>query len=293
MSTPSIAVVGPGAVGSFLAAHLAAAGREVVACGRRRFERYVIESTQFPADQPARVEIDPDRVDPVDVVLVCVKVTQTPTVGPWLARLCGPETVVVSVQNGIESEDLLRPLAPRGDVVPSVVYCGVQLLEPGHVRHTNSARLVLPDSDPARRAASAFDASIVRIRLAEDFRTEAWRKLGVNVTVNGITALTNRTTDVFQRPDTGRLARDLLRECWHIARLDGADLDDDAADEMVAGLIERPIGAGTSMLYDRRAGRATEHDAIYGAVVRAAERVGADAPLARTVQTLLAAGDPG
>jgi 2-dehydropantoate 2-reductase len=290
--SPRIAVIGPGAIGSFVAAHLVAAGRDVVACARRPFDRYVIESETFATEQPAHVVTSPAEVGVVDIVLVCVKVTQTPTIGPWLAALCGPDTVTVSVQNGIESEARLRPLVPAGEVVPSAVYLGVQLVGPGHVRHTSSARILFPDVPGAERAETAFDGSVLRARRSPEFLTEAWRKLGINVAVNGITALTNRTTDVFRRPDTGRLAGDLLRECWFIARLSGADLDDDAAEEMVAGLIARPIGAGTSMLYDRRAGLATEHDAIYGAVVRAAERLGTDAPLARAMATLLAAGDP-
>lgn len=290
---PRIAVIGPGAVGSFLAAHLVAAGRDVVACARRPFDRYVIESAEHPADVPAVVVTDPSGLTPVDLVLVCVKVTQTPAIGDWLGALCGPATVVVSVQNGIESPALLTALRPGLRVVPSVVYCGVQLVAPGHVRHTTSARLVVPESPDGALVAEAFGGSAVSVELTPDLLTAQWRKLGVNVAVNGITALTGRRTEVFQRPDAARLARDLLVECWRVAALDGAALDDDAAVSMATALSTRPIGAGTSMLYDRQAGRPTEHDAIYGAVVRAAERLGTDAPLARAVATLLAAGDPG
>lgn len=290
-----IAVVGPGAVGSFLAAHLVTAGRDVVACARRPFERFVVESAEsaaFATDVPARVVTDPAGATPVDLVLVCVKVTQTPAIGPWLQALCGPGTVTVSVQNGLESPALVQALLPVGSVVPSVVYCGVQLVAPGHVRHTTSARLVVPAIPDAEVVSRAFAGSVVAVQPVADFATEVWRKLGVNVAVNGITALTNRTTDVFGRPAVADLARDLLRECWRVARLDGAALDDAAADATVAGLSARPIGAGTSMLYDRRAGVPTEHDAIYGAVLRAAARLGSDAPLIRAVDTLLDAGDP-
>jgi 2-dehydropantoate 2-reductase len=290
--SPRVAVVGPGAVGAFLAAHLVAAGVEVVACARRPFDRYVIESEQYPADEPATVITDPSSAVPVDVVLVCVKVTQTGSIAPWLAALCGPHTLTVSVQNGLESADLLASVLPAGTVLPSVVYVGVQLVAPGHVRHTTAARLVVPDNDDGRRAAQVFTGSIVTADLVSDFRTEVWRKLGVNAAVNGITAITGRTTEVYSRPDAARLARDLLRECWSIARLDGAMLTTEQADSTAHNLSVRPIGAGTSMLYDRLAGAPTEHDAIYGAIVRAAERLGSDAPLARTLDTLLAAGDP-
>lgn len=290
-----IAVVGPGAVGSFLAAHLAAVGGDVVACGRRPFDRYEIESATLPVTGPARVLTDPGDAaggGPVDLVLVCVKVTQTAAIGPWLDRLCGPETLTVCVQNGIESAATVSRLAPAGRILPSVVYCGVQLVAPGHVRHTTSARLVVPAGADGDRVAAAFSGSVVAVEPTADFRTEMWRKLGVNVAVNGITALTNRTTVVFGRPEVARLARDLLRECWQIAALDGAALDQAQADATAANLSARPIGTGTSMLYDRRAGAPTEHDAIYGAVVRAAERLDTDAPLARAMDALVGAGDP-
>jgi 2-dehydropantoate 2-reductase len=287
-----IAVVGPGAVGCFFAAHLAAAGHHVTACGRHPFERYVIESPSLPAEGPADVVTDPSEVERVDIVFVTVKVTQNASIGGWLNSLCGPQTVTVSAQNGIENEHILRPLVSAGALLPSVVYCGVQLLAPGHVRHTRDARLIMPRRAGAAVVAAACAGSAIRATLTDDFVTEAWRKLGVNAAVNGITALTRRRTDVFQHPGAGRLAGDLLRECWAVGRLFGADLDDDAATRMAGELIARPIGAGTSMLYDRLKGLPTEHEAIYGAIVRAAETHGVDAPLARALGALLAAGDP-
>lgn len=292
---PRIAVVGPGAVGAYVAAHLVRSGRAVLSCARRPFVRYLVESNDHPADEPAEVVVTPDAITgaPFDLVLVCVKVTATPSIGPWLQALCGPATLVVSVQNGIDAAELLAPYVPAGRVLPSAVYCGVQLLEPGHVRHTTGSRLVVPAGADGDVLAGVFAGSAVELEQTADFRTAVWRKLGVNVAVNGVTALTNQTTNVFsERPDAARLASDLLRECWAIARLDGADLTDELAAQTAAGLAARPIGVGTSMLYDRRAGVPTEHDAIYGAVVRAAERLGTDAPLARAIDTLLAASDP-
>jgi 2-dehydropantoate 2-reductase len=109
-----IAVVGPGAVGTFFAAHLAAAGRDVVSCARRPFERYIVESKQLPVEAPAVVLTDPADVEgPVPWVLVGVKAHQTAGAAGWLGRLCGRDTTVVAIQNGVEAVERLTSTAPR------------------------------------------------------------------------------------------------------------------------------------------------------------------------------------
>ena len=100
----SFALVGPGAIGSTIAALLYAAGREVLLCGRT--PRGAIEvrvDGSAPIVVPGPVHTDPDTVaGPVDVVLLAVKDTQYAASAPWLARLCGPDTVVCALQNGVD-----------------------------------------------------------------------------------------------------------------------------------------------------------------------------------------------
>ena len=122
----SIAVVGAGSVGVYFAAHLATAGHDVVACVRRPFDRYVVESKEAPTEGPARAVTDPADLDgPVPWVLLTVKAHQTEGAAPWLARLCGPDTTVVVVQNGVEGAERTTPFAGSATVVPGVVYCEI------------------------------------------------------------------------------------------------------------------------------------------------------------------------
>ncbi len=285
-------MVGPGSVGACFAAHLIAVGHDVVSCARRPFDRYEIESKEVPVSVAARVLTDPAEVTgPVDVVFVGVKAHQTAGAAGWFANLCGPQTTVVVVQNGIEGEERLTPYANGGTVVPAVVYCGAELLSPGHVAHASRLELFLPDTPAAHAAAALFDGTPAKVVATPDYLTESWRKLGLNVVVNGLTALTQRTIDVLARPDLAEVARAILAECWTLAEADGAKLNAAAADPVVNQLMKAP-GGGTSMYYDRRDGRPTEHDALYGAVVRAGQRLGIPTPMNAAIGAIVSAGDP-
>ena len=287
-------MVGPGSVGAFFAAHLAASGRDVLACARRPFDEYVIESPSVPVRAAASVVTDPGAVDDEAAwVLVAVKSHQTEAAAPWLDRLCGPDTTVVVMQNGIEGEQRLAPLTGRAEVVASVVYCATELVAPGHVVHRQSQMLIVPEREASHRFASLFDDTPIEIRVTDTYLTEAWRKLGINVMANGVTALTGRPLGVFHRPDIERLGRRLLLETWAVAAADGAALSAADVDAFFESFSQVDPEGPTSMLQDRRAGRATEHDALYGAVVRAGGRLGIPTPMAETLGALLAAIDEG
>ena len=286
-----IAIVGPGAVGGFFAAHLAAVGHDVLSCARRPFDRYVVESDELPVDVAARVVIEPEAVDGhADWVLVGVKAHQTAAAAPWLDRLCGPGSTVVVLQNGVEGVARLSPLAHGAEVIPTVVYCGTELLAPGHIRHRRGRTLIVPERPSSHRFAALFERSPARVEVTSSYVTEAWRKLGTNVATNGITALTGRSLMVLREPGMPELVVRILEECWAVARAEGASL----GPEDVSALVDRltaGLRGGTSMLYDRRAGHPTEHDALYGAVIRAGSRHGIPTPFAETMAALIAAGD--
>jgi len=285
----SIAVVGAGSVGVYFAAHLAAAGHDVLACVRRGFDRYVVESPEAPVEGPARAVTDPAAVDgPVPLVLLTVKAHQTAGAAPWLERLCGPDTTVVVVQNGVEGAARTAPFAGAATVLPGVVYCGAELLEPGHIRHYSRGTIFAPDEPHARRIAAEFVPGVAELVPTAAYLDEAWKKLATNTIVNGITALTLRDLAVMGEQGMADLAIAIGREAYAVARAEGAALDDATLPKFAAMLAQARSG-GTSMLYDRRDGRPLEHDALYGAVLRAAARHGIDVPLHRAFDTLLAA----
>lgn len=288
-----VAVVGPGSVGLFFAGHLAAAGHDVVSCARRPFDRYIIESETFPLDLEATVLTDPaDVTTTVDWVLFAVKAHQTEGASGWLQALCDENTRVLIVQNGIE-HDCADAYTNGAPTIPTVVYCGAGLIEPGRIRHTSSGHLIVPSAPYGEDMLTLFADSHAEVRPSENFTTHKWRKLSLNVMANGLTALTGRKMGVLGDPTIRPIAVELIRECWQVAREDGADLDPDNADELVTGVLALGRDEGTSMYFDTVAGRPTEHDAIHGAALRKAEAFGIDTPTIRLIHGLLDARSRG
>ena len=190
------------------------------------------------------------------------------------ARVRSAGTKIVVIQNGVEHLDRLRPLVADAEIVPTVVYCGAEAIAPGHIVHRRNGFLIVAEGAAARGLTEMYEGTGASIRATSDWTSAAWRKLCANVVANGITAITGERSTVMRRPDLQQLGRQLVRECAAVARAEGARLDDDIAEQVATQLAGSPEASGTSMLYDRLAGRPLEHDAIYGAVVRAGVRHG-------------------
>ncbi len=288
-----ISIVGAGSVGTFFAAHLAALGHDIVACVRRPFEEYCVDSATSPITVPSVSVTDPSQITaPSTWVFVAVKAHQTEGAAEWFDVLCGESTKVVVMQNGVEGVERLTPYVHGAEIIPTVVYCGSELLEPGHIRHSNNGYLIVADTPSAHALASLFDGSPATITISNDFVTDEWRKLGINTVANGITALTSRRLEVLAAPGMNAIARRILQEGWAVGRALGADLTDEQAEQLLGYLTTTRSDGGTSMLWDRLAGRSTEHDALYGAVVRRGAALGIPTPTNETILALLAATSP-
>ena len=291
----TIAVVGAGAIGTFFAAHLladASAGHEVTVCVRRPFDELVVDGADGESLRVRpRVVTDADEVDVVDWVLLATKAHQTEGAAGWLRALAGPATTVVVLQNGVEHEARVRPLLPHAGttIVPAVVYCGAEVIAPGHIVHRTNGFLIVPVGAPADALVELYAGARAGIRPTDDFTTAAWQKLCANVAANGITALTGRRVDVFGADDVVAVGLALVAEAIAVAAAEGAAIDGSYADLLFGGIAAMPPDAGTSMLYDRLAGRPLEHDALYGAVARAGRRQGIPTPLHDAFDALLGA----
>jgi 2-dehydropantoate 2-reductase len=280
-----VAVVGPGAIGSTVAAVVHRAGADLVLCGRTPLDRLVVERGGETVVVPGPVLTDPGDVPwPADVVLLAVKAHQTEAAAPFLAALCGPGTIVVVLQNGVEHRAVAGPFAGDATVVPAIVWIATETLEPGHVRVVDDARIVLPDEPAARAVLPLLDGAEV----TGDFVTEAWRKLTVNA-VAGLMVLTGRRSAIFRRDDVGVVARALALETLAVARAEGADLPDAVADELLDWFAGLPPDAGTSILADRLADRPLEWDARNGVIARLGAHHGVPTPVSDVIVPLLAA----
>jgi 2-dehydropantoate 2-reductase len=288
----SIAVIGLGGIGGALAMSLRAADRhDVIACVRRPIQHIVLERAEGVVDLPLRAVTDPAELDHADWVMVCTKAHHTESTAPWLARLCGPQTRVAAVQNGIDHVARVAPYAGGAPVIPTVVYYNGERLAADRVRlrHVVDHDLVVADDANGRDFARLLEGTHLRVLLAADFATLAWRKLLLNVVVNPITALTLQRQAVLRHADVHALCLEILDEAVSVARADGAQLAGDEAAQIMATLLSYSPELGTSMYFDRLAQRSLEIEALTGAIVACAERHGIRVPVNRAMLVLLRA----
>jgi 2-dehydropantoate 2-reductase len=288
----TVAVVGLGSIGGIVVGCLRDADRhDVIVCTRKPIERLVLERPEGVVDVSLHALHDPARAQRVDWVLLCTKGHQTPSATPWLRRLCDSATRVAVLQNGIGHIARISPLVGGAAVIPAIVYFNGERLGPDRVRlrHAGQHDLAVADDGDGEAFAQLFHGTPLRVLLSSDFATLAWRKLLINAVANPITALTLQRQAVFRRADVHALCIAILDEAVAVARADGARLADDESERTMATLLTYPPEAGTSMYFDRLAGRALEVEALTGAIVAAGERLGLATPLNRTLLTLLRA----
>ncbi len=290
---PAIALLGPGAIGTTIAAALHEAGRTPLLCGRTAHPQLTLRDDDGEVVVPGPVLNDPAAVSqPVDLLFVAVKTTQDADSARWLAQLCDENTVVCALQNGVEQQSQLEPYVQGATVVPSVVWFPAQREADASVWLRAKPRLTLPDVPAARRIADALSGTRCAVELSGDFLSIAWRKLLQNAAA-GLMVLANRRAGMFRRDDIAALTLAYLQECLTVARAQGAVLSDEVPQEILAGFQGAPADLGTSILADRQANRPLEWDIRNGVIQRYGRAKGIATPISDVLVPLLAAGSEG
>ncbi|WP_310589707.1 oxidoreductase [Mycolicibacterium mageritense] len=290
---PTVALIGPGAIGTTIAAVLHEAGRTPTICGRSMRDHLELRDDDRRVVVPGPVRIDPAEINNTfDLVFVAVKSTQVQSAAPWLAALCGTKTVVCVLQNGVEQKTLFARYSSGGPVLPSVVWFPAQRESDGSVWLRGEPRLTLPDAPGASVVQSALRGTRCSVDVAVDFTSLAWRKLLQNA-VAGLMALAGRRAGMFSRTDIANLSLAYLQECLEVARAEGAILDDGVPQEIVDKFQSFPADLSTSILADRRAGLPLEWGSRNGVVLRRGRWHGIPTPISDLVVPLLAAASDG
>jgi 2-dehydropantoate 2-reductase len=286
--------VGPGAVGTTIAALLYQAGHSVLVCGHTPREAIELRPDGGePIVVPGPVHTDPSQVSgPVDVVVLAVKATQNDDAAGWLARLCAEHTIVVVLQNGVEQVEQVQPHCPSSAVVPGIVWYGAETQPQGWVRLRSEAALVLPTGPAAETVVELLRGAGCGVTTDPDFITAAWRKLLTNA-LAGLMALSGRRSGMFRRDDVAAMSRRYVAECLAVGRAEGARLPDDMVDGLVELFRLAPEDMGTSILTDRENHRPMEWDIRNGVIIRRARAHGLATPISDMLVPLLAAASDG
>ncbi len=293
-------IAGAGGVGGYFGALLARAGHDVVFLARGanlaalRERGLTVESVDGDFHVGA-VQATTALADaaPVELAVVAVKSYDTVTVAAEMRPVITPETVVLSLQNGVENESMLAATLDLPPLMGALTHVGAELVAPGVVRHVADGRIFFGEmtgheTRRARELATLFTAAGVRHQLSRDILALLWDKLAWNAAHNAVTALTRSTAaDAARVTATMAVLREAMHEVFAVARAQGIALDPARIEPTLAFSRDHLADLRTSMLQDVERGRRLEHDALNGAVVRFGEIVGVPTPVNRTLYGLL------
>ena len=273
-----IAIVGVGAIGGVTAALLQqAGGHELVLCTRRPMSGLAVETPDGVVDVQAVFVTDPADMPAVDWVLVATKAYDVAGAAKWLEKLCSKGAPIAVLQNGVEHRERFAPYLAAEKILPVMVDCPAERQSSDRVRQRGVLHLKVPDvaigSDFIKLfAGSPADASVV-----PDFLSVVWRKLCFN-SAGVLSALTMQPAGVVRGAAMGETALEIIGECAAVARAEGAYLEENIADIILAAQRAAPADSVNSMLADRQAGRPVEIDARNGVIVRLGRKHGIATP---------------
>lgn len=315
-----VAIIGAGAIGGYVGVKLALAGEDVTfivrganlnAIRQRGMKLIMADGSEHVA-RNVRATNDYAEAGPQDVVILAMKAHQVEAVARDVPKLFGPDTAVVTMQNGIpywyfhkhggagregtrvQSVDptgIVGECIPAERVIGCVVYPASELIAPGIVKHIEGERFPVGEldgssSERVNRIAAAFTNAGFKAPVLDNIRAEIWLKLWGNLTFNPISSLTHSTlVDICQYPLTRELAAAMMREAQAVANKLGIEFRI-ALDKRIAG-AEKVGKHKTSMLQDIEAGRAPEIDALVGTVVELGRLTDTPTPHIDTVYALV------
>lgn len=296
---PRVAVVGAGAVGCYFGGRLGQAGAPVTLIGRPGRASPHLDAVgrdglwirSFAGDVrvPLAVGGCSEVLPSADLVLFCVKTVDTDEAARRIAPRLRHDSVVVSLQNGVDNVERMGRAGVRA--LSAVVFVAAEVERPGEVTHRGRGDLVIGDAEctaQVERVSRWFERSGVPCRVSPDVERELWIKLCVNSMANATSALTGATYGrIAGHEPAWQIATEVAREAVAVARAAGIGLDEEEVLRR-GGEICRSVGQATSSTrQDVARGRPTEIDALNGYLARRAAELGIAAPVNRTLWALV------
>ena len=296
-----ILVVGAGGVGGYYGALLARAGHDVTFVARgahlaaMRQHGLKLESVVGTVHLPTvRVTDDPATLGPADLVIFSVKLWDTEAAARQILPLIGPDTGVLSLQNGVKKDDILRPIVGEKSLMGGVAYMGTAISRPGVIQHTGTMQRVVFGEYDGRRSKRAealleycrkagIDASI-----SDDIRRTIWEKFAFLVGMAAVTATIRLPIGpIREHPLTRRFYQDAIAEAAAVGRALGVRLPENFAEERMAFVDTLPATMTASLHHDLERGNPLEVEWLSGSVVELGASVGVPTPVHRAVRDIL------
>lgn len=298
-----VAVIGAGGVGGVYGAKLQAAGHEVTFVARGahldaiRAGGLTVENATSGAHEtiPVRAVATPEEAGATDLVLIAVKMADTESAAASIAPIVGPATALLSLQNGVIKDDILRARFPAANVLGGVAYIAAAISRPGVVTQTGAMQRVIVGEYDGRRServealVDAWSRTGVDATLSTTIRRVLWEKY---VFLTGLSALTTATRlpvgVVRSTPATRALLEAVIAEAVAVGRAHGVDLPADYAADRMAFIDTLPAPMKASMLHDFEAGKPLELDWLSGGIVTLGAAVGVPTPSNAAIVGVLA-----
>lgn len=294
-------IFGAGGVGGFFGGKLAAAGSDVwfVARGNHleamRNHGLRINSTDGSwVVAPGKMTDDPGDIGPADVLLFCVKSYDTESAARRLDPLLTPETIVISLQNGIDNEERIESIIPAGVVYGGVANIYSTITAPGIITEAGGPKKLMfgplrKENEPLARAIlSELSSAGINAEHSTDIRLALWKKFVFITAVGGLTALTRLSLgEILRSQETRELLGEAMRETLAISRTQGIDIEPAFVDSVFDTLAKFDNETRSSLYYDLSHGKPLEIDALSGTVVRFGLSAGVPTPIHRTIYASL------
>jgi len=288
-----VAVMGAGAVGCYFGGMLARAGHDVVLIARPRHVDAIeesglhMETRTFDEHVRLAASSEPAAMQGAQLVLFCVKSTDTESAGALIRPHLAPGALVLCLQNGVDNADRLRAVLPGHPVAAAVVYVATEMAGPGHLKHHGRGDLVIEPSALSDTAAQALIAAGVPTEVSGNVRGALWAKLILNSAYNAVSAIAQLPYGkTVQGVGIKDVMRDVVAECLAVAKAEGVEVAGDvhAAVDKLAGSMPAQYA---STAQDLARGKPTEIDYLNGLIVKRGEALGVPVPANRVLWALV------
>ena len=287
-----IAVMGAGAVGCYYGGMLARAGHAVVLIGRQQHVEAVrrdglyMDTQTFRTHVPLQASADASGVKGAQLVLCCVKSTDTASAAAEMAPHLDPDAIILSLQNGVDNAERLQAQLGR-KVAPAVVYVATEMAGPGHVKHHGRGELVIGPSAASEELAKLFADAGVPVQISDNVAGALWVKLILNCAYNALSAIAQLPYGrLVQGEGVEDVMRDVVHECLAVAQGARVTVPGDIW-EAVQRIAQTMPGQFSSTAQDLARGKRSEIDHLNGHVLRKGETLGIATPVNRVLHTLV------